>query len=68
MSSDIVTSEDGRTGFIVEAVDRASPPVLIMMLGRGRVGKTATATALIQYYRALGRASCLECGSAEREP
>jgi len=31
-----------------------SPPVLIMMLGRGRVGKTATATSLIQFYRALG--------------
>ncbi len=29
-------------------------PVLIMMLGRGRVGKTATATALVQFYRSLG--------------
>ena len=25
-----------------------------MMLGRGRVGKTATATALVQFYRSLG--------------
>ncbi len=29
-------------------------PVLIMMLGRGRVGKTATATTLVQFYRDLG--------------
>jgi hypothetical protein len=29
-------------------------PVFVMMLGRGRVGKTATAMALIQYYRLLG--------------
>jgi hypothetical protein len=32
----------------------AESPVLIMMLGRGRVGKTATATALVQFYRSLG--------------
>lgn len=29
-------------------------PVLIMLLGRGRVGKTATATAVVQFYRSLG--------------
>jgi hypothetical protein len=29
-------------------------PVFIMMLGRGRTGKTATAMALIQYYQSLG--------------
>lgn len=32
----------------------AAMPVLIMMLGRGRVGKTVMATALVQFYRALG--------------
>jgi len=29
-------------------------PVCILMLGRGRVGKTATAAALVQFYLAMG--------------
>jgi hypothetical protein len=37
-----------------KAGESGALPVLIMMLGRGRVGKTATATTLIQYYRSAG--------------
>lgn len=40
-------------------------PVLIMLLGRGRVGKTATATTLAQFFRALG--SNLQVWNADQQ-
>ena len=54
MSGQKATLEVVQGGSSVKTVGGLEVAVLIMMLGRGRVGKTATATAMVQFYRALG--------------